>query len=402
MFYRPVGDDPVASLPPPPRKAADPTPAKDRKTYSYLNLARGLAALAVFGNHLRAFVFTDYAPQTVGLGWKVFYFVTGFGHEAVVIFFVLSGFLIGMNVAESIAAQRWSWTDYAVKRLSRLWIVLIPALILTAIFDGLGREFFSSAFYSGALIDMYHSGPYPANSAEFFTLKTFVFNVFFLQTIAAPTFGTNGPLWSLANEFWYYAIFPMLLLAFRSKNAISRLLYGAAALLLCWLLDSLLVGGVIWLMGYGVWLVSGRATFPTAAVKYLLLGVALFVFAGVLSLVRLSLIPTYGDVVIGIAFAVLLVPLIHLEISNVAIRRAAKWLANMSYTLYLTHFPIAAFLANVLLHNERFVPGLAGSATFLGLFCVIMMYSYAVYLLFERHTSTVQRELLFAVASESN
>src|SRR5207302_10791525 len=29
---------------------------------------------------------------------------------------------------------------------------------------------------------------------------------------AVPAFGTNGPLWSLAFEFWFYALYPLLLL----------------------------------------------------------------------------------------------------------------------------------------------------------------------------------------------
>jgi peptidoglycan/LPS O-acetylase OafA/YrhL len=42
-----------------------------------------------------------------------------------------------------------------------------------------------------------------------YTATTFVGNLAFLQTIAVPIFGTNGPMWSLANEFWYYLIFPL-------------------------------------------------------------------------------------------------------------------------------------------------------------------------------------------------
>ena len=36
-------------------------------------------------------------------------------------------------------------------------------------------------------------------------------NAFFLQTIVGPTFGSNGPLWSLAYEWWYYVLFPLAL-----------------------------------------------------------------------------------------------------------------------------------------------------------------------------------------------
>ena len=42
-------------------------------------------------------------------------------------------------------------------------------------------------------------------------------NIFFLQGIYTPTFGTDGALWSLANEFWYYLLFPLGLIALRSR-----------------------------------------------------------------------------------------------------------------------------------------------------------------------------------------
>ena len=88
-----------------------------RPHYTYLDLARGLAAPAVFAGHLRAFVFVDFQQAgQLGLFWKIFYFLTGLGHSAVMVFFVLSGFLIGENVARSVhqavertAIQRTTW-----------------------------------------------------------------------------------------------------------------------------------------------------------------------------------------------------------------------------------------------------------------------------------------------------
>ena len=98
---------------------------------AYLDLARGLAALAVMAGHLRSFLFVDYAESPVrGILWQAFYLLTGFGHQMVMIFFVLSGFLITRQIYEATASGRWSAADYALKRASRLLIVLIPALFL--------------------------------------------------------------------------------------------------------------------------------------------------------------------------------------------------------------------------------------------------------------------------------
>jgi len=38
-------------------------------------------------------------------------------------------------------------------------------------------------------------------------------NLGFVQTVSVPVYGTNGPLWSLANEFWYYVMFSLIAVA---------------------------------------------------------------------------------------------------------------------------------------------------------------------------------------------
>ena len=77
---------------------------------------RGIAVLSVLGYH--AF------PATLPGGY------TG-----VDVFFVLSGFLVGGAVMR--AGPAFDWRTYAIARLSRLWVVLVPALLLTAALDQL-------------------------------------------------------------------------------------------------------------------------------------------------------------------------------------------------------------------------------------------------------------------------
>jgi hypothetical protein len=57
--------------------------------------------------------------------------------------------------------------------------------------------------YDGSRYNIYVSGPYDPTTHS---LIAFLGNFAFLQTICVPIFGTNGPMWSLANEFWYYII----------------------------------------------------------------------------------------------------------------------------------------------------------------------------------------------------
>jgi peptidoglycan/LPS O-acetylase OafA/YrhL len=73
-----------------------------------LDFLRATAALLVLFGHARRayFHYTDVLPQP-GPFLKLFYFITSLDGEAVVIFFVLSGFLIGGSLADSM--QRGSF-----------------------------------------------------------------------------------------------------------------------------------------------------------------------------------------------------------------------------------------------------------------------------------------------------
>ena len=212
-----------------------------------LDLLRGLAALLVCAGHLRAFLFVDFAQvMSPGIFDRLFYFATGLGHQAVVVFFVLSGYLVGGSVLLAYESHRWSWMNFALRRMSRLWMVLLPALALTLALDSLGR-YMASPGYEGALNLVYNSAPTPANPADL-RAATFLGNAIFLQTIEVRCFGTNGPLWSLANEFWYYALFPLICGVAFVRSYQTRLVYSLLALVLIWWLPSGLVwSGLIWM-----------------------------------------------------------------------------------------------------------------------------------------------------------
>jgi peptidoglycan/LPS O-acetylase OafA/YrhL len=64
--------------------------------------------------------------------------MSGYGSHGVTIFFILSGLFIGYSVINQVQRKSFSWKSYLGRRLIRLWIVLIPALVLTAILDYFG------------------------------------------------------------------------------------------------------------------------------------------------------------------------------------------------------------------------------------------------------------------------
>ncbi len=214
----------------------------------WLDLIRGCSALIVCLGHLRNAILIDYSvlvnPSII---IKAFYAITGFGHQAVMVFFVLSGYFVGGAVLRS--GDKFSWGSYLTSRLTRLWVVLIPCLLITWIV-GLIVEHYASGVLSGANYDVWHSGP---KMGEYSTdFSTFLANIFFMQTIVSPVFGLNGPLWSLANEFWYYMLFPLLAIAIgviESQKVFFRAIAFIFAMIIAWCLpDNILYGFMIWIM----------------------------------------------------------------------------------------------------------------------------------------------------------
>lgn len=360
-------------------------------------MIRGLSALAVMLGHVRGLFFTDYPELSHPSAFlHLLYAVTGFGHQAVIVFFVLSGYFIGASVCDSVAARRWSWRIYLVNRLARLQLVLLPALVLGAIWDQIGLRLPQAAsFYYGGLYKYYLP-----SVAERSTVPVFFGNLFFLQSVASPVFGSNGPLWSLSFEFWYYILFPALILAATSWLGIRhRILYVSGALLLLWFVGPVIsLYFLIWLAGAGVgrlrrisWLQAPRRLPIAVAFGGL-------IFAAALAWNRLK--PgwpeTKADFFIGACFALWLFLLVHgrREDFSASYGRIAKTLSGFSYTLYLLHFPALLLLRGLLDPQGNWPPDLLHLIYGLGIAALILSYAYLVAEFTEGRTAAVRRRLL--------
>lgn len=360
----------------------------------HLDCLRGLAALLVVVEHLRAFLFVPFVQlKAPGILTKGFYFVTGLGHQAVMIFFVLSGFLVGGSVITALQKGKWSWREYLLRRMSRLWVVLIPALLLTLLWDKLGSTI-APVGYHGVFRELYHSGPSPSVPADW-SLGTFLGNTFFLQTILVSCYGTNGPLWSLANEFWYYLLFPLGLSIFISGKWSGRLIsLILIALIASFLPKSIIMGGVIWLLGAAVFyliqinMVRGLTSHP------LWLILSLILLIGSLVASRSKSLGQWSDLLIGIGCAVLVAGLAVRASSNHFYEMLSAGVSEISYTLYLVHFPVLALLFFGFFKGTQMPPSLTSSVWF-GLILVgVFFYSAAIWWIFERNTDRVRKVVI--------
>ena len=115
----------------------------------HLDMLRGLAAGLVLCGHLRAFTFANFGSLAdPGLVTTAFYAVTSLGHQAVIVFFAMSGFLVGGKALVDMVEGRWSWPPYILRRMTRLLIVVVPALAATFLLDRVGMRLTGGAGYN--------------------------------------------------------------------------------------------------------------------------------------------------------------------------------------------------------------------------------------------------------------
>lgn len=294
-----------------------------------LDLARLGAALVVFLGHAAV------RRHGGGVLWQL----GGWGDTAVMVFFVLSGFVIAWVAA---TRERTAAT-FAAGRLSRLWSVVLPAIVLTLVVDAV------RAAYAPALLatDPWYRADHPL-------LRPLASALFLNEAWGAGLHpGANLPFWSLGYEGFYYAAFAAT--TFGSGPARWWLVGALAALAgpdVCMLAP-------VWLAGVAIQRAQPalrRHLPPLAALAAIATGLALLAvspalrtqFDAALPFVDARTLPRWID---GAAFALVLAGVCaRPELLPFANPRLRAWLAaaaSITFPLYLLHAPILHFLVMV-------------------------------------------------------
>lgn len=331
--------------------------AMDESFSLWLDAFRWVAALCVVithtGNRLLTNINDIDLPQRTVVHYG-FTFLTGFAHQAVMVFFVLSGFLVGGSLMRE--WQRTGTVDlplYLMKRLVRLWVVLLPALVLVIAANAAALWLFDAQSYG-----IFQTQDLLGRMAP----GAFACNALFLQTVACWEYGRNAALWSLSNEFWYYVAFPMLVMGVlpgrsgRRNRALLLLMAGLLAVLTAFQFTGAWIGPyfIIWLAGVYV-AVARRPPVPlrpwTAGVVFLAflvatrLAIRREVFEG-------SALFTLGyDLVVMALFANLLLCLKTAPgLPPPPLGRLNTRFAGASFSLYCIHTPILTLFAAAAMH----------------------------------------------------
>ena len=366
------------------------------------DIARATAALAVLTSHARSFLLLDDRDQPAlsGLG-QLFYGLTAVGHQAVIVFFVVSGALVTRSMLALDAGGLWSWQRFATARLTRLWIVLLPCLLLGGCLDRLGMLLGDGLVYAGHYGALRPASPPVPVRLDWPTLTG---NVAFLQTIIVPPYGSNVPLWSLANEAWYYLAAFLAWSAWRRRGMRLQgvaFLVALAVVATCLLTADMRRLAPTWALGAALTLLlKGRkAGLPSAWMNAVAFMAKPAIRLGSIALVALAIAGAranavhhllVGDDAIAVATAICLLAHHQWHPAPGWPLRVSRRLAHVSYSLYLSHFPLLALVAAVVLRNQRLPFGIGSLAVWAVAIGLALIYAAAVWWCFERHTARLR------------
>jgi peptidoglycan/LPS O-acetylase OafA/YrhL len=309
---------------------------------SFLDMSRWLAAMVVVIGHLQhplLIAWSDLPPSERHLWVLAWYQLGELRHEAVVVFFVLSGFLVGGIGLNKIRAGRFSLTDYGIDRAVRVLIAFIPALFLGVALDLIGTRWFGWTGlwnHSHALLREVYA-PYVFENG--LTPEIVGGNLLMLQSFKVPPAGSNMPLWSLSYEFWFYVIFACVAVAMASRKLLTAVVCaGLAAAVFMVLGGRLPLLIVMWAIGALACAYSGEMLRRPV--------LATIAFAGALVFSRWWYAGHDGwnaavEYSVAGAFGWLLIAWRHR--AGAVFERASRFngfMADFSYSLYLIHFPV--------------------------------------------------------------
>lgn len=331
-----------------------------------LHILRGLAAFYVMVGHVRWLIMAPnvdfFKHQTSVFDKILIYFVSlfRFGHEAVYVFFLLSGFVIHLSLSKQIiktGSYNFNFKDYFFKRFRRIYPPFILALIITFALDSL-------AFNLGFLTHT-NNTPYKIINEGFnfaFSIPSLIGNLLFAYPQHGIIWGSDGPLWSLKYEWWFYMIYP-LFIAINKWNSLASiaLVYGIKVLTFFVLPTNTLIGDVLFF--FDLWFLGAiMADIYTGRIninlKYLVPLALLFPIC----LFRESwwhYLPAnswryFGNMLFGLGIIGIIALFISYDskIVKMKIAKSLLFLGDISFSLYIIHLPFLLFFSGWLMQNS--------------------------------------------------
>ncbi|WP_318327194.1 sterol desaturase family protein [Sulfitobacter sp. D35] len=325
---------------PAPQPAATPAlaPAMPQGFSLWLDVLRAGAALTVLFGHMAHVRFT---------GGK-YYFLRDWNvaSDAVAVFFVLSGVVIAYAAGRDATLSR-----FAFNRVTRVASVLVPALLLTLVFDAIGTRTDMSA---------YPQGYYQQLSLGEFLWRGLTVTNLWTGAQDWVRLGSNGPVWSLSYEIGFYLIFgAMIFLKGLTRAAVLAMLVLLVGIPILVMFPAWYLGVLVWKRVSAAPSTRSRKANWAIAVGSIALLVALKVakLPNILENLTIAVLQPVNhhdllvysnevlwNTVIALLLAVHLIAIWALAQDGARraegrFARLVRWIAGGSFSLYLVHYP---------------------------------------------------------------
>lgn len=289
----------------------------------YFDMWRGISAAVVVIGH----IFQTFSSEFPAVLRLLFGSLAG---AAVMAFFALSGFFIHKSLARC-SSDSVNWRLFVRARVERILLPFLACLALAIVLWLVAPLFFASG-----------SREFVAATAERtgYSLSGLWQTAIFLNGFAGDTLSSNGPLWSLSFEVWYYALACLFLMALTSQRVgwIAVPILIGLTLLNHWFF----ILGLIWLGGFFASILHARDQLPKSPKfpAWPLLAVLLIVILLVPSALSGKLSAAFR-----IAFGIWMIAHIIYILNRKMVPKLPflTWLGGFSYSLYVFHFPIFLF-----------------------------------------------------------
>lgn len=323
-----------------------------------LDALRALSAQAVLIGHFAVHFGISDSP-----------FIASLPSLGVLFFFLLSGYLITHSALSK--GRSYGFRNYFIDRFSRVYVPLLPVLFLTA---AIMPEYVplwytqDTSRYTGSLLTallLFYDNP---------ILSHHLPDLYIGMNLTSPFFGANLPLWSLSIEWWFYMCFGLFFFqAIRNWKWFHWLLaLPALSYVVGFILSDSRAGPfltIVWIVGALLTLVrvtnaQRHYLWSLLIFGLLLTGIGMYRFSDLLPFAACS-------VFVGLA------GLFRLTQRKVRSLGIFHFPAKYSYSLYLVHYPLMLFLAEVSSASDWF-------NFIFGVF-ISNLIAIAFYALFERH-----------------
>lgn len=275
--------------------------------------------------------------------------VPGFtgGFVGVDVFFVISGFLITGIIHRELRVGRFSLARFYERRVRRILPALLAVVVLTAC----------------AAPFVLHQSQLAELAASVVATATFASNIFFwLRSDYFSVASEFKPLlhtWSLAVEEQFYIAFPLVMLALRRLNthqlAATLTAIAVASFGLCLIVQAFSPGAAFYLPFPRAWELMVGAVLALGVIeppRHRRMGEALslvglgLIAASTVMLDGSSTFPGVGALapVFGTALVLYGGATDGGPVSGFLARPTMRYLGHISYSLYLWHWPVAAFV----------------------------------------------------------